>query len=399
MSRESKGESPFYPGQPVPVDLFVGRKEEISRLERAISQTAGGKPQAVFISGDYGIGKSSLARYVREMADQEYGLLGFHVLLGKASSTDDIAIHTVQSVFESYIKQKTSISETFKNMFAKYVGEQSLFGVTLRFDELKKDAPDISNGFLPFLKKIHKEAGNDYKGLMLIFDEINGIASKPFFARFIKDLVDSNALSTDPLPLLIVLCGTEDKYRDIVTQHKPVERIFEIAQLNPMTKDEMSEFYETAFDKVEMDIDEDAMDFLLKYSSGLPKLMHLIGDAAFWIADEDTITEPIALQAIFTAADDVGRKFVDQQVYKALQSKDYRSILKKLAKLHFSREFNKNEIAKGLNETEKKKLNNFLQKMKKLNVLVSGDDRGIYQFRDALTSLYIYMKERKDRSF
>jgi hypothetical protein len=212
-------------------------------------------------------------------------------------------------------------------------------------------------------------------------------------------LVDSNALSTDPLPLLIVLCGTEDKYRDIVTQHKPVERIFEIAQLNPMTKDEMSEFYETAFDKVEMDIDEDAMDFLLKYSSGLPKLMHLIGDAAFWIADEDTITEPIALQAIFTAADDVGRKFVDQQVYKALQSKDYRSILKKLAKLHFSREFNKNEIAKGLNETEKKKLNNFLQKMKKLNVLVSGDDRGIYQFRDALTSLYIYMKERKDRSF
>jgi hypothetical protein len=34
------------------------------------------------------------------------------------------------------------------------------------------------------------------------------------------------------------------------------------------------------------------------------------------------------------AADEVGKKYVDQQVYKALRSKDYHSILAKIAKLN-----------------------------------------------------------------
>jgi len=36
------------------------------------------------------------------------------------------------------------------------------------------------------------------------------------------------------------------------------------------------------------------------------------------------------MKAVVRAADDVGKKFVDQQVYAALRSPDYRSILKKI---------------------------------------------------------------------
>ncbi len=82
MNLESKGQSPFYPGQPVPVDLFVGRKAEIDRISRAAIQVANGKQQAVFITANYGIGKTSLAKYIRILFEEKFGLLGFHVMLG-----------------------------------------------------------------------------------------------------------------------------------------------------------------------------------------------------------------------------------------------------------------------------------------------------------------------------
>jgi hypothetical protein len=40
-----KSQSPFYPGQPVPVELFVGREQQIDRiLTRGGGQVERGKP-------------------------------------------------------------------------------------------------------------------------------------------------------------------------------------------------------------------------------------------------------------------------------------------------------------------------------------------------------------------
>lgn len=80
------------------------------------------------------------------------------------------------------------------------------------------------------------------------------------------------------------------------------------------------------------------------------------------------------MRRIAAAAEDVGRKFVDHQVYKALKSSDYHRILKKLARSDFDLTFRKSEIAKGLSQEEQKKFDNFLQRMKTLNVLTPGED-------------------------
>jgi len=40
-----KGQSPFYPGQPVPVELFVGRQDQLDRIiKRGVGQVERGKP-------------------------------------------------------------------------------------------------------------------------------------------------------------------------------------------------------------------------------------------------------------------------------------------------------------------------------------------------------------------
>jgi len=397
MNVERKGQSPFYPGQPVPVDLFVGRAAEVARIKRATDQVAGGKPQAVFVTGEYGIGKSSLARFVRVLSESEPGLLGFHVMLGDADSLEDLAVRTVQTVVNAEAAKPT-VSETIRNLLAEYIGQQSLFGITLHLEKLRSDAADISRGYLPFLQKLYRQIeGKGYRGLMVILDEINGLAGKDVFARFLKNLIDENALSDRPLPVLFMVCGTEERHREIIDRHRPVERIFDVAHIEPMTEAEMREFFERAFGSAAMRVNEDAMSLLCDYSGGLPKLMHLLGDAAFWIASENVVTHRVAIDAVFAAAEDVGRKFVDQQVYRALRSKDYHSILHKLARHDFDLVFKRSDIVTGLNQEERQKFDNFLQRMKRLNVLTSGEERGEYTFRDRLTRLYLTMQAVTER--
>jgi predicted ATPase len=70
MDNLTKGINPFYPGQPVPVEYFTGRMKEIQRIIRAIEQVENGKPQAVFLTGEYGIGKSSLAGFLNFFAEK-----------------------------------------------------------------------------------------------------------------------------------------------------------------------------------------------------------------------------------------------------------------------------------------------------------------------------------------
>jgi hypothetical protein len=389
MNLESKGQSPFYPGQPVPVELFVGREAEIERIDRAARQVALGRQQAVFIEGEYGIGKSSLALYMRTLLEQDPGLLGFHVLLGECKTIDDLSVAMVKAVATSSRAYKPAAFDRVRGVIADYIGEQTLFGVRLHLEKLRQDAPSISVGFLPFCREIFKRAGEDFKGLLLIFDEINGLASKPEFSHFLKNLYDENALSGETLPLFLVLCGTRERRQEIVSCHPPVARIFEIAEIAPMDQGEMENFFKRAFEKAGMSLAPEALETFGHFSGGLPKLMHLIGDAAFYLAQQSRIDLQIAWRAVVAAAAEVGRKFVDPQVYDALHSKDYHRILDKLSSLDFDLSFSKNEVAKGLSQEEKKKFDNFLQRMKKLKVLVSGAERGEYVFCDRLTRLYL----------
>jgi hypothetical protein len=360
-----------------------------------VKQVASGKPVAMFIQGEYGIGKSSIAGFTQWLAEKDHGLHGIYAPLGGCKGLADLPAAVLQAVLRSGAFDPKK-SERVRNWLAHYIGRQELFGLTLDFEALKKDAPNISTpyGLLGFLSEAHerlKDVG--IKGIFLVLDEINGITEDPQFAYFLKGLVDTNAMSPKPLPLLLMLCGVEERRREMIQKHQPVDRIFDIIEIEVMSKEEMVEFFTRAFESVNVDVEQSAMNVLVHYSAGFPKIMHLVGDAAFWIDEDCKINEEDAMRAVMVAADDVGKKYVDQQVYKALRSSDYHSILAKIAKMGpGTMSFTKDQIISGLTESEKRKLNNFLQKMKTLHVLRSGEVRGEYIFNLRMVRLYIWLQ-------
>ncbi|MEW6618067.1 MAG: ATP-binding protein [bacterium] len=397
MNIISKGKSPFYPGQPVPIEFFIGRINEIQRITRSIKQVELGKPQAIFLTGEYGIGKSSLAGFMKYCAEKDNQILGIHVLLGNVETVEGVAIKTVETTIKTQVYRPT-ITDKIRDFLAKYIGQQELFGFSVNLEQLKTDGPNISQGFLPFLRELlNRVKDNGIKGIMLILDEINGITKNKQFAHFIKTLVDENALCTDKVPLMLILCGVEERRREMIQHHQPVERIFEIVELKPMDNNEIKVFFNKTFNSVDMQVTDEAMSLLSHYSAGFPKIMHLIGETIFWIDKDNVVDKDDVRNGILVAAEDTGKKFVDQQVYKALRSREYHSILSKLSKEDFDLSFQKGNIEKGLSDVEKKKFDNFLQRMKRLNVLKSGYERGEYIFNNRLVRLYLLLNSFREK--
>ena len=61
--------NPFQPNGPVAPGMFSGRLNEILALEKGLFQTKNGNPLNFLVTGERGIGKSSLLNYLRPLAE------------------------------------------------------------------------------------------------------------------------------------------------------------------------------------------------------------------------------------------------------------------------------------------------------------------------------------------
>ncbi|KXK15592.1 MAG: hypothetical protein UZ18_ATM001001557 [Armatimonadetes bacterium OLB18] len=402
VDEPTKSKSPFFPGQPVPVEFFVGRADQVNRiLQRGAGQVASGKPVSIFVEGEYGIGKSSLVTFTQRLAEKKYKLLPIYVTLGGCKSMDDVAARTVECTLIAGGHESTR-GEKLRNWLAKYVGEQGLFGFKINLQALKTDAPDFSSpqGMLAFFEEAVKRLSDEgVAGIFLVFDEINGIVGDPGFSMFLKSFVDENGVRREPVPLLLALCGTDDKRREMIQRHKPVDRIFDVIHVDAMSDSEMDEFFTSAFKSVGISVEPAALVLFRVFSAGLPKIMQMLGDSAYWIDRDANIDREDVGQAAFATAEDVGRKFVDQQVFNALRSEKYQAILDIIgqqAPLEMS--FVRGDIMASLSDVQQKVFDNFLQRMRQLNVIRQGERKGEYVFNVLMVRYYIYITAQRRKA-
>ncbi len=384
-------ESPFTPGRPVPVEYFVARRKEIERFERAIRQTLSGRNENIFIAGQRGIGKSSLAGFIRFIAEKEYSLIGSHCHLGGIATLEDM----MGEIFQRLLQDCTdkSLFEKLKKGFSSYIKGVTLFGVEIEFTKDKEQLRTLVNNFLPILRKIYEEVkDSDKKGLLLILDDVNGLTDIPQFSPFLKSFVDELATSGKPLPIFLVLVGLEERRADLIKHQPSVARIFDVIDLPIMSNSESEEFFEKMFSRQGITISSDALSLMVQLSGGLPMLMHEIGDTVFWQDTDNKISEIDARAGIMEAARIAGRRYINEQVTGVLRNKTYSSIFRRIArKLPVGITFTRGEILKELEEKEQKNLDNFLRKTKGLGIIVEGQMRGEYKFVNPLYHLFVWL--------
>lgn len=382
-------ESPFSPGKPVPVEYFVARVKEIKRLERAIKQTISGRNENIFILGERGIGKSSIAGFIHYLAKKEYNFIGAHCYLGGVNTLEGV----IRVIFQRLLQEiDKPLFDKLKSVFGKYIKTITLFGVGVEFTEDESELRTLRYNFLPTIRKINESIKDSKKGLILILDDLNGISDIPEFAHFLKSFVDDMATSGYQLPLLFILVGVSERREDLIRHQPSVARIFDIIDLAPMNEAESKEFFTNTFGKQNISIAPDALSLMVGLCGGFPMVMHEVGDAIFWLNKDNDVDYDDAMSGIWQAAENIGRKYLDVQVYRALRSETYRSILRRIGKMPLGTSFRRKEVLEKLPEKERKGFDNFLQRIKKFGIIEETEMRGEYRFINQLYHLYVMLE-------
>ena len=385
-------ESPFAPGRPVPLECFVARHKEIESLERAIRQTLSGRNENMFIIGERGIGKSSLAWYAHHLAEKE-ALLGAYCSMGTARSLEDVTGIVFQRLLEGCDK---STFEKLKETFRKYIKSINLPFLGVEFTEKKSDLRDLAIGFIPALQHVYTiSQENGKKGLLVVMDDLNGVTDLSEFSMFLKSTVDGIATSRAKLPLLLILVGIPDRREDLLKHQPSVARIFGIIDLPLMDESESREFFRKTFTEESITVSNKALSLMVQLSGGYPMLMHEVGDAVFWQDTDNDIDIDDARQGIMEAARTVGKKYIDPKISKVLKSKTYSSILWRIGKkLPLGGAFKRQELLKEIPAEEQKNLDNFLNRIKKLGIVDDAEVRGEYRFVNPLFHLYVWYEAK-----
>ena len=386
--------SPFTPGVPVPIEFFVGRADEIQRFVSTVRKSIELKTiERLFVFGERGIGKSSLCNYALSITEKNQNVIGLHVLLGGVSTLEEM----VRRIFNRLLQE--SIDKPWYDNIKKFLGNHikqlDLFGMTVEFSASNKQLLRAVNDFVPALRNLLKKLPEEKRGLIIILDDINGLALKGSFANWIKSLVDDIATSRTQIPLTLVLVGITERRYQLVNAQPSLDRVFDLIEIQKFNELETKEFYKRTFNKVNVSIENKALDSLWHTSGGYPVFMHELGDAVFNSDDDKHIDIHDANRGIIKGIRIIGAKYIEPKVLSYIQSEKYKNILNKISRTDtISFSFKRQEIITKLNSEEVKVFDNFIRKMENLNVIIKDKEhgRGAYRFSSELYFLFFLIQ-------
>ncbi len=148
--------------------------------------------------------------------------------------------------------------------------------------------------------------GEQKRGLFLILDDINGLAGSEAFANWLKSTVDEIATS---------------RRQELVAKQPSLARVFELIDIVPWSDDEVMEFYRNSFGSVNATVGDADLRQLVRFTGGLPVLAHETGDAVRRAARSPEIGSRDVATGISAAAEMIGRKLLEPQVFSAIRSR------------------------------------------------------------------------------
>ena len=98
-------DSPFEPGKPVSPDNFKGRIKDCKKIIRSIPKVIRtGTPEHFFITGKRGMGKTSFAKYVSCVAEDNFNMIPIHLNNGGGTTVDELIQKLLEALLMNLIK-------------------------------------------------------------------------------------------------------------------------------------------------------------------------------------------------------------------------------------------------------------------------------------------------------
>lgn len=380
-------ENPFQPSNPVKPELFKGRQEIIKKILRYLNKSMKCEVQHFFLTGNKGMGKTSIAEFIME-GIKEFNIVSIYIS-NKSNDSVDSLVSSIMKALVNKLPPK-SRKENVKTWFGDHVSEITINGTKLKFDIDQSKEEDIKKNFLDYLSMSFNELKKEYDAMFIIIDDINGLSESREFVDWYKQFADTVIVDDSyNIPVYFLLAGYPEKFDNLVELESSFGRLFHYADVGVLEDNEIRNFFKDTFNTMDISIDDDALNFMTDYSSGMPLTMQFIGDSVFWSLKKN-ISILDAKEGTIIAAKNIENNII-RTIVKSINNPIYENILTKIAQQKlFS--FTLEKVQNILTEKEIDNLPNFLETTLKLNIIQKNEYNDEFMFKDRLYYSYYRIK-------
>lgn len=378
--------NPFRPGNVVGPGMFAGRLQELEALEQILFQAKNGNPQHFLVTGERGIGKSSLFLFLDLLASGKatfresspFNFLVVSVALDVNTKYDQL-IKKVGSELQRVVSSRQTVRELAKSAW-DFLCRWEILGVKFQRDESgpKTDPHELLEELTFHIEQLSRECGANLDGILVLLDEADKPPASAHIGEFLK-LFTERLTKRGCNNIAVGLAGLPSVITKLKESHESCTRILHVFNLLPLERaDRVSVVrrgLEDAKEKngFETTIDTDAEDMISDISEGYPHFIQQFAYSAFEKDSNNKIDSQDVLRGAFDqggAFDQLGVKYFEDLYFEKIWSEEYRQVLRVMAES--STEWtSKATIRKESGIKKETTLNNALAALKKRNIIIA----------------------------
>lgn len=383
---------PFSPNRPIDDPLrFTGRREQVEEVVDSLYQVAHGNPKHTIITGDRGIGKSSLLLQTRFLAQGDNRLSErLSIYLGLEKHTFATAWHDCdkgQGVRDLVRGLSRDIEGKLTKIIGKIDFKMNIFDVlevgrNIQQSEIISDlvaafVSDATNAFSRLQAKGHA-------GLIFFIDEIDRADASSGIASFFK-LATERLSREGQHRIAFFAAGITGAIQNLEEEHASIVRTFRDVPIPRWTKPESDELLKIGFDSVGVSYDPGLFTRIFQLSAGFPEPIHLLGSEILSVDEDNHLDMDDLEKARIKLVTDVRRNKLER-LLKSAGSGKYQSILRAMANYN-----GPNVPLSHISAEIGYEQNQYSTNMATLveRGILSRMDKGIYCFVDPLLKEYI----------
>jgi uncharacterized protein len=254
-------------------DRLFGREKTLREIDRAFSSPG----RQIFIFGDRGVGKTSLAltaAYLHTGVEN----LPIYVMCGKTNNFSQ----TIQAIGNATIPVEKRLERlTTGGGFNLSVAG---FGMGMTDPSHQHSGIPAPQSLTEALDVIRYVATKRQGTTIIIIDELERVEGDPErekFAEFIRNIPEINA------DVRFIFCGIMHDVDQLLTAHPSAGRIFETIELKRLNHSDLWKILTVVAEKLQVKLQQEALIRVGQVSDGFPHYVHLIGEALFWSMFDD----------------------------------------------------------------------------------------------------------------